>query len=40
MNCYSEVTAYTALAYSVFTTRVDAEVTPTDDIDYNCYIKP
>ena len=37
--CYSEVTAYT-LAYSVFTMGMDAKVTPTDDTDYSCHIKP
>ena len=39
-DCYSEVTAYIALAYSVFMKHMDAKVTPTDDIDYNCHIKP
>ena len=39
-DCYSEVTAYTTLSYSVFTMHMDAKVTPTDDIDYSCYIKP
>ena len=36
--------AYTALAYSVFMTRMDAKVMPTDDTDYSscysCHIKP
>ena len=31
--------AYTALAYSVFTMRMDAKVMPTDDTDYSCHIK-
>ena len=39
-DCYSEVTAYTALAYSVVTTHMDAKVMPTDDIDCICHIKP
>ena len=42
-DCYSEVTAYTALAYSYwasFTTRMDAYVTPTNNTDYSCHIKP
>ena len=39
-DCYSEVMAYTVLAYSVFTTYMDAKVTPTEDIDYSCHIKP
>ena len=39
-DCYSEVMAYTALAYSVFMTGMDAKVTSTDDTDYNCHIKP
>ena len=30
-DCYSEVTAYTALAYSVFMMRMDTKATPTDD---------
>ena len=31
--------AYTALGYSTFTMCMDAKVTPTDDINYSCYIK-
>ena len=31
-ECYSEVTAYAASAYSVFTLRMDAKVMPIDDI--------
>ena len=42
-DCYSEVTAYTALGYSywaiVFTMRMDAYITPTKDTGYSCYIK-
>ena len=34
------VTPYTALAYSVFTTHMDAKVTPTDDTDYSYHLKP
>ena len=34
---YNEVTAYTALAYSVLMARMDAKVTPTDDTDYSCH---
>ena len=37
---YTEEMAYTALAYSVLTTGMDAKVTPTDDTDYSCHIKP
>ena len=40
--CYSEVMAYTALAYSywlVFTTLMDAYVMPTNDTDYGCHLK-
>ena len=32
-DCYSEVTAYTALAYSVFMMHMAAKVTPTDYTD-------
>ena len=39
-DCYSEVMAYIALAYSVFMTRMDAKDMPTDDTDYSCHIKP
>ena len=39
-KCDSEVMPCTAVAYSVFTTRMDAKVTPTDDTDYSCYINP
>ena len=44
-DCYSEVMAYIALAYSycqfglVSVTRMDAYVTPTKDTDYSCHIK-
>ena len=42
-DCYSEVTAYTALVLTliglVSTTRMDAYVTPTIDTDYSCHIK-
>ena len=31
--------AYTALAYSVFTMRMDDKVTPTYDTNYSCHIK-
>ena len=30
--------AYTTLAYSVFTTPMDAYAAPTNDIDYSCHI--
>ena len=33
VDCYSEVTGYTVLAYSVFMTHMDAKVTPTDNTD-------
>ena len=36
----NKVTAYTALAYSVLMAHMDAKVTPTDDTDYSCHIKP
>ena len=39
-DCYSEVTAYTVLAYSVFMTRMDAKVIPTDITNYSYHIKP
>ena len=38
--CYSEVMAYRVLAYSVFTTHIEAKVMPTDSTDYSCHIKP
>ena len=42
-DCYSEVTAYTALLLTliglVSTTRMDAYVTPTIHTDYSCHIK-
>ena len=34
-DCYSEVTAYTALAYSVFMMCMDAKVKPIHDTGYN-----
>ena len=37
-DCYSEAMAYTALAYSVFTTCMDAKVTPTNNTDHTCHI--
>ena len=41
MTVIFEVTAYIALAYSVFMmTHVDAKVTPTDDPEYSYNIKP
>ena len=39
-DCYSEIMAYTVLAYSVFTTRMNAYATPTNDINYSYHIKP
>ena len=39
-DCYSEVMAYIALAYSVFTMYMDAKDKPTDNTDYSCHIKP
>ena len=39
-DCYSEVTAYTALAYSfglVYTTCLDVYATPTNDTCYSCH---
>ena len=36
---YSEAMAYTVLAYSVFTTDMDAKVTPIDDTDYSYHMK-
>ena len=37
---YSEIMAYTALAYSYWAaTRMDAYITPTNDTDYSCHIK-
>ena len=36
-DCYSE---YSILAYSVFMMCMHAKVTPTDDTDYSCHIKP
>ena len=38
-DCYSEVTTYTALDYSVFTTSMDAKATSADDTNYGCHIK-
>ena len=43
-DCYSELTAYTALVVLtlielVSTMRMDAYVMPTIDTDYNCHIK-
>ena len=41
-DCYSEVMAYTALAYFiglVYTMRMDAYIAPTNNIDYSCHIK-
>ena len=41
-DCYSEVTAYTALAALiglVSTIRMDAYVMPTNDTNYSCHIK-
>ena len=39
---YSKVTAYNALAYSVFMMHMDAnyKIMPTDNTDYSCNIKP
>ena len=34
-DCYSEVMAYIALAYSVFMMRMDAKDMPTDDTNYS-----
>ena len=39
-DSYSEVTVYTALAYSVFMTHMDAMVMLTDDNNYSYNIKP
>ena len=36
-DCYSELTAYAPLAYSVFMTRMDAKVMPTDDTYDSCH---
>ena len=41
-DCYSEVMAYTALAYFiglVSTMHMNAYVIPTNDTDYSCHIK-
>ena len=37
---YSEVMAYAVLAYSVFMTRMDTKVMPTNNTEYSCHIKP
>ena len=40
-DCYSELTAYTVLAYSYWASfHDDAYITPTNDTDYSCHIKP
>ena len=39
-DCYSEVMAYTVLAYSYWlvpTMRMDAYITPTKDTNYSCH---
>ena len=38
-ECYGEVMAYTALAYSSSTMCMDAHTTPTNDSNYSCHIK-
>ena len=39
-DCYNKVMTCTALAYSVLMTSKDTKVTPTDDTNYSCHIKP
>ena len=38
-DCYSDVTAYTALIRLVSMTRMDAYITPTNDTNYSFHIK-
>ena len=40
-DCYSELTAYTAIAYSVgldLMTQINAKAMPTNNTDYSCHI--